>query len=155
MEATPAERVGYDLLILLFGVGLGVVGTLLLRGARGRDKLSRFPTGGRLEGRILEKLLTLDWLLLKVETKHGVLLATFREMPVEIDLLVDPGDAITLDVREYRPTLEDPRIEKVRRPPPIEPDTPQVRIGGGEEHRIPERQGVERPPEPTDSRAAA
>ena len=155
MEATPIERLDYDLIILLFVVVLGVAGTLLLRGARGRDRSSRFRTGGQLEGRVLEKLLTLNWLLLKIETEHGVVLATFTEMPVEIDLLVDPGDAITLDVRNYRPTLDDPRIQKVRKPAPIGPDKPPAPFGGGEEHQIPERPGVELPPERTASRAAA
>jgi hypothetical protein len=134
---------------------LGVAATILFRLAVGPNLSSPLQSGG-LEGRILDKVLESDWLLLEVETEHGFLLATFTQMQKEIDLLVERGDTITLDVRDYRPTLEDPRIGKVRKPKtPIEPEELPARTGVKEEPRIPEPQGVELPAGPIESETAA
>jgi hypothetical protein len=156
METALTEGSGFDLLVLLLGVAVGVAGTILFHHAVGRDMSSRFQAGGPLEGRVLDKLLETDWLLLKVETEHGVLLATFTEMPGEIDRLVDAGDTITLDARTYRPTPEDPPIGKVRKPKPrIGPENLPARIGGEEDPRGPHPRGVGLGPKPLESQVAA
>jgi hypothetical protein len=156
MGTELTEGGGFDLLSLLAGVAVGVVGTILFRRAVGRDLSSRVQVGGPLEGRVLDKLVKPDWLLLKVETEPGVLLATFTQMPEEIDRLVNTGDTITLDVRKYRPTLEDPPIWKVRRTtPPIEPENPPAWIESEEDPRGPRTGAVGLVAAPLESQVAA
>jgi hypothetical protein len=156
MGTALTEGGGFDLLSLVAGVAVGVVGTIFFRRAVGRDLSSRVQAGGPLEGRVLDKLVKPDWLLLKVETERGVLLATFTQMPEEIDRLVDTGDTITLDVRKYQPTLEDPPIGKVRRPtPPIEPENLPARIGAEEDPRGPHTLAVGLAAQPPESQVAA
>lgn len=155
METAPTEGIGFELFVLLLGVALGVAGTILSRRAVGREASSRFQPGSPLEGRVLDKLLESDWLLLRLETEHGVLLATFTKMPEEIDRLVDAGDTVTLDVRRYRPTLEDPPILKVRKPPPIERADLPAPVGAQEAPRGPHPPGVGLAEQPPESQVAA
>ena len=148
METAPAKRGGHVLLVLVLGVVLGVAGTILARHWVGPNLLSPFQKSGLVEGVVLDTALEPDRLLLKIESEHGVLLATFTQRQEEIDLLVDPGDTIALDVRDYEPFLADPAIKRVRKPkPPIEPEEPPAEIGIEEEPRITEPQEVEPPAE--------
>ncbi len=156
METAPARRGGHFLLVLVLGVVLGVAGTVVARLWVGPALLSPFQKGGLVEGLVLDKALEPDRLLLKIEAEDGVSLATFTQRQEEINLLVDPGDTITLDVREYQPFLEDPAIERVRKPkPPIEPEEPPVETGVEEEPRITEPQGIEPPAEPRETETPA
>lgn len=85
-----------------------------------------FP-GGSMEGEVLGKSREDARLLLKLETKGGVLLVTFTQKVEEIDLLVEKGDHVTLRVTQYQPFLTDPRLERVVEPevssPPPETTT--------------------------------
>ncbi len=109
------------------GVALGVAGTVLVSRWAGPTLMSAFQGSEAVEGRVLDKALESDRLLLKIETEDGVLLATFTERQAQIDLLVDPGDTLALDAREYRPFLEDPGLARVRKPkPPHEPEETPV-----------------------------
>jgi hypothetical protein len=129
---------------LLFGVALGVAGTILVRHSVGPDLLSRFRSDDAVEGHVLDKALESDRLLLKIETEQGAFLATFTERQAEIDLLVDPGDTITLDVQAYQPFLADPAIARVRKPKlPMESEEPTVETGIEVEPQITEPQAVE------------
>lgn len=71
-----------------------------------------FPAGS-MEGVVLGKSREEARLLLKLETKEGVLLATFTQRVEEIDLLVEKGDRVTLRVPRYEPFLTDPRLDRV------------------------------------------
>lgn len=73
-------------------------------------------TGRIVVGEVLDKSERPDQLLLKISTEEGVLLATFTDKLDEIDLLVDNGDNITLRVEGDQPFLNDPPIERVRKP---------------------------------------
>lgn len=55
-----------------------------------------------------------DRLLLKVQTEHGPVLATFTRKVAEIDLLVEPGDALVLRLPADRTFVEDPAMERVQ-----------------------------------------
>jgi hypothetical protein len=85
---------------------------------------SLFP-GGAMESVVLAESREKDHLLLKLETPNGVLLATFTQKVEEVDLLVEPGDRITLRLGRYEPFLTDPRVEKVvkGKAPMSAPDT--------------------------------
>jgi hypothetical protein len=74
-----------------------------------------FP-GGSMESVVLGKSREEGRLLLKLETVGGVLLATFTERVEEIELLVEPGDRVTLRVARYQPFLTDPRLDRVVKP---------------------------------------
>jgi len=157
METGPIRRVGlFFFFVLVPGIALGIAGTILASHWAGPDLLSPFRSGGSVEGRVLDKAREGDRLLLKIEAEHGVLLATFTQRQEEIDLLVDPADTITLDVREYQPFLEDPAIERVRKPKsPIEPEEPPVKTGTEEEPRITEPQEIEPAAEPSETETPA
>jgi len=147
MEAVP-RRAGLFFFVLVPGVALGIVLTMLALQWVGPDLLSPFHSGSSVEGRVLNKALESDRLLLKIEAEDGVLLATFTERQEEIDLLVDPGDTLTLDVKGYQPFLADPAIERVRRTnPPVEPEEPQAEGGVKEEPRLTEPPEVGLPAE--------
>jgi hypothetical protein len=149
MEITPTRLAGLFLFVLVAGIALGIVGTILVSRLAGPDLLSPFEAGGPVEGRVLDKAPEPDRLLLKVETEDGVFLATFTERQTEIDLLVDPGDTITLDAREYQPFLEDPAIERVRKPkPPTDTDVE-------EEPQIAEPEATEPTAEPQETETTA
>ncbi len=123
----PKRGGGHFFLALLLGIALGVAGTILVPQWAGPYLPELFQGGGLVEGQVLDKAPELDRLLLKVTTEHGVLLATFTQRQKEIDLLVDSGDTITLNVRQYKPFLENPAIETVRKPElPIKPKEPPV-----------------------------
>jgi hypothetical protein len=123
MEATePKRRGGHFFLVLVLGIALGAASTILLVQWAAPYLVESLQGGGLVEGQVLDKAPELDRLLLKITTEHGVFLATFTQKQKEIDLLVEQGDTITLDVPEYEPFLEDPTIKRVRRPElPIEP----------------------------------
>lgn len=105
------------ILLFLVGLGLGIAGTLLL--PRWLDPYLptalRSGAGEAVEGEVLGKRLEGDRLLLTVETSRGAVLATFGERVAEIDLLVEPGDSVTLGLGRYRPFVEDPSVEGVRK----------------------------------------
>ena len=55
-------------------------------------------------------------MLVKIETSQGVILAAFTKRMAEVDLLVEPGDTIALALPGYQPFVDDPSIERVKRP---------------------------------------
>jgi Holliday junction resolvase-like predicted endonuclease len=44
-----------------------------------------------------------------------VILATYTKRVAEVDLLVEPGDTIALELRRDEPVVDDPPIERVKR----------------------------------------
>lgn len=69
----------------------------------------------RIGGEVLKKRIEDDRLLLTVETDSGAMLATFRRRISAIDLLVEPGDSVTLTLDRYRPFVGDPGLQGVRK----------------------------------------
>jgi len=68
-----------------------------------------------LTGPVLAEHRDGDRLLLTIQTGPGALIASFSERVAEIDLLVDPGDTVTIAVDDYDPFVENPDIEGVRK----------------------------------------
>lgn len=106
---------------LLTGMGLGVAGTLLLPPVAETylpDLLGRTPL---VEGQVIKKQREPDRVLLKVQTDHGPVLATFTRKVAEIDLLVEQGDVILLRLPRDRTFVDDPGLERVKRVAPTPP----------------------------------
>lgn len=101
---------------LAAGLVLGVAGTLVLPGLIGpRLPDSLRSDRLRIGGEVLKKQADGERLLLTVGTDSGAMLATFRRRVPAIDLLVEPGDSITLTLDRYRPFVEDPGLQGVRK----------------------------------------
>ena len=60
-------------------------------------------------------------LLLKMQTDQGPVLVTFTRKVAEIDLLVEPGDIILLGLPRNQTFVDDPTLERVKRPAPAAP----------------------------------
>jgi hypothetical protein len=98
-----------------------------------------------MEGRVLAKLLDGDRLLLKVQADGNVYLATFEQRQKEIDLLVDPGDLVTLQVQGTDPFPVSPAIRGVRKseaavaPPAVVSPAPEAAVEESQELPEPAR----------------
>ena len=110
---------GWIILIvaLLVGAGLGAAGTVygppvvdpyLPKDLRIRSRI--------VEGQVTKKQRDPNRVLVKIETQQGVILAAFTKRMAEIDLLVEPGDTIALALPGDQPFVDDPAIERVKRP---------------------------------------
>ena len=103
----------------LIGLVLGAVGVLLVEPFLSRSLPE--AVRGKLEtvsGRVTAKRMADNGLLLTVVTAEGATLATFTKRVNEIDLLVEPGDSISLSMPQYDPFLRDPEIGRVVKPEP-------------------------------------
>lgn len=102
-------------IIFLIGLVLGAAAALSVPGLA-RPYLPEILAGKRvtIEGEVARKQREPNRLLLKVHTAQGDLLAAFTKKVADIDLLVEPGDVVTLDAAGYAPFLEDPAIARVR-----------------------------------------
>jgi len=99
---------------LLVGAVAGVAGSRLLPSIAETylpDLLVHPPL---VEGRVVKKQREPDRLLLKVQTEHGPVLATFTKKVAEIDLLVEPGDVLMLRLPVDRTFVDDPAMERVK-----------------------------------------
>jgi hypothetical protein len=103
-------------IIFLIGLVLGAAAALSVPGLA-RPYLPEILAGKRvtIEGEVARKQREPNRLLLKVHTAQGDLLAAFTKKVADIDVLVEPGDVVTLDAAGYAPFLEDPAIARVRR----------------------------------------
>jgi len=109
-------------------VGLVAGATLGLLGPRYWPELTAPFEGKRelVQGEVLREERREDRYLITLKTPEGAILATFRERAAEVDLLVDPGDRVTLALRGYAPFVADPRIARVMKrdqsaTPPVAP----------------------------------
>lgn len=112
--AEPTRPSRQWLAFLTIGLVIGVAGTVAVPRLLG----PRLPVGlagneELLEGIVRSKQLETDRLLLTLPTQHGTLLATFTEDLADINLLVQEGDSVTLQVRRYEPFVRDPTITRV------------------------------------------
>lgn len=112
------------LLVLLVGIAIGVAATVYGPGYVEPllPWVGKSAKGG-IEGQVTQKRLERDRLLVTLKASEGMILVTFREKVPEIDLLVEKGDMVTLKIKGYRPFVDDPGINMVRKPEqkPVEP----------------------------------
>src|SRR5713101_1616995 len=121
---------------LLAGVVLGVAAATM-----GPTLVAQYlpkSIGGpseRIEGEVLRKQREANRLLLKVGTVQGPILVTFTQKVAELDLLLEPGDAVTLITTGYATFVDDPTLDRVKRqeraavppaPSPASPSGPQT-----------------------------
>ena len=105
-------------LVFVVGALLGVAGTLVLPRSI-RPLLPGSSTSGRIvQGQVVEKVIEGDRLLLKVQAPDGSFLATFVRRQKDVNLLVDRGDLVSLQVEDADPFPVDPDIASVRKPSP-------------------------------------
>jgi hypothetical protein len=118
---------------VLLGVGAAVKGPDLVA-----PYLPRSISGKseRIEGEVLRKQREANRLLLKVATTQGPMLVTFTHKVAELDLLLEPGDAVTLITPGYASFVDDPILERVKRqggagiaPSPLPASSPQEPAG--------------------------
>ena len=69
----------------------------------------------RIEGQVVRKQREADRLLLKVATAQGPMLVTFAQKVAELDLLLEPGDTVTLSTTGYATFVDNPTLERVMR----------------------------------------
>ena len=103
--------------MLLLGIVLGLAAAVLMP----RLWQSLLPQGWKaapVEGVVESKRWDDERLLLTLVTADGAVLATFHRQVPEIDLLVAPGDTVSLALGGYRPFVEDPQIARVVKAPP-------------------------------------
>ena len=70
----------------------------------------------RIEGEVVRKQRDGNRLLVKVATIQGPMLVTFTQKVAELDLLLEPGDRVELITPSYATFVEDPTLERVKRP---------------------------------------
>jgi hypothetical protein len=97
---------------ILVGLALALFGEPWL-GPRFRALSGRQET---VEGAVAAKQRQPERLLVTVVTPAGATLATFTKRVPEIDLLVQVGDTVTLEISAYQPFLENPHITNVAKP---------------------------------------
>jgi hypothetical protein len=123
-------------LTLLAGVILGA-GAATMGPAPVAPKKPNSISGqrARIEGEVLGKQREANRLLLKVGTAQGPMLVTFTQKVAELDLLLEPGDTVTLLTPGYTTFVDDPTLDHVKRrggagmgpsPPPAASGNPQV-----------------------------
>ena len=131
-------KVWFLLFIFLLGLGLGLGASSVAPKYLGPYfPKSLTPARSGVQGTVVKKQSEEDRLLLTISAPDGALLATFLKKITEISLLVDEGDAVTLDVRVYAPFVTDPPILRVKKPDGFSP-----RLG---DHTLEESQ-TETPP---------
>src|SRR5438552_15425863 len=108
-----------------------LVGTLLVGMVVGFGAATRGPAliapylpkagggaGERIEGQVVRKQREGNRLLVKITTAQGPMLVTFTHKVADLDVLLDPGDTVTLMIRGYATFVEDPIFERIQAPRP-------------------------------------
>ncbi len=104
------------LIALVVGIVLGATGAVLAP----RLVSPHLPRSGDSDrdgvtGIVLAKSKEADRLLMTVAGEEGAVLVTVTKRIKEIDLLVDVGDRVTLEMSGYRPFVNDPTIGAVHK----------------------------------------
>ena len=103
-------------ILRILGLVLGALGAIL--GPRYAqpylENLGPFSHSAPASGRVVEKRLEEDRLLLRVSTDEGLTLAIFTRNLEDVDLLIGQGDSVELGAGRYEPFLHDPAILRVR-----------------------------------------
>lgn len=89
---------------VILGVGVATIGPALIA-----PYLPKSMSGqrARIEGEVLGKQREANRLLLKVGTAQGPMLVTFTQKVAELDLLLEPGDTVTLLTLGYATFVDD------------------------------------------------
>ena len=109
-------KVWLGVLLVVIGIVLGAV--LVEVGPRVAAPYLPEALQGKVEvveGEVIRKQREPDRLLITVVTPRGAILATFKRMIAEVDLLVGDGDTLTLALRRFEPFVEDPAIRSVKK----------------------------------------
>ena len=103
---------------LLTGVILGI-GAMTMGPALVAPYLPKSISGQgeRIQGEVLRKQREGNRLLGKVGTTQGPMLVTFTQKVAELDLLLEPGDTVTLTTSGYATFVDDPSLDRVLRSP--------------------------------------
>ena len=110
---------GWIILIgtLLVGAALGVAGTVYVPPRVDPYLPKELRLKARVvEGQVVQKQRESNRVLVKIQTDQGVILAAFTKRVAEIDLLVETGATIALSLPSDQPVVDDPPIERVKRP---------------------------------------
>ena len=70
----------------------------------------------RIEGQVVRKQRDGNRLLVKVATAQGPMLVAFTQKVGDLDVLLDPGDTITLVTAGYATFVDDPGLDRVKAP---------------------------------------
>ena len=108
-------------LILSFTLAIGIalgVGAMTKGPALVAPYLPKSISGQseRIDGEVVRKQREGNRLLLKVATAQGPMLVTFTQKVAELDLLLEPGDRVELITPGYATFVEDPTLERVKKP---------------------------------------
>ena len=95
---------------VILGIGAATMGPALVAPYLPK---SMGGQGVRIEGEVLRKQREANRLLLKVGTAQGPMLVTFTQKVAELDLLLEPGDTVTLITTGYATFVEDPTLDRV------------------------------------------
>jgi hypothetical protein len=116
---------------IILGIGAATMGPVVVAPYLPKSMSGQ---GERMQAEVLRKQRDANRLLLKVGTAQGPMLVTFTQKVAELDLLLEPGDTLTLITSGYATFVEDPVLDRVQRPsgpglapsqPPASPSTPQ------------------------------
>ena len=95
----------------LLGLVLGVAATVFV--PRYMEPFLPFTQREILAGFVTEKQFNADRLLLRIQTDRGLVLAVFIGDREKVDLLVEKGNEVELNVDDYQPFLENPVVSRV------------------------------------------
>jgi len=116
---------------VILGIGAATMGPVVVAPYLPKSMSGQ---GERMQAEVLRKQREANRLLLKVGTAQGPMLVTFTQKVAELDLLLEPGDTLTLITPGYATFLEDPALDRVQRPSgaglapvpfPASPSSPQ------------------------------
>jgi hypothetical protein len=110
---------GWLILSITFGIGIVIgVGAMTKGPALVAPYLPKSISGQseRIDGEVVRKQREGNRLLVKVATAQGPMLVTFTQKVAELDLLLEPGDRVELLTSAYATFVEDPTLERVKRP---------------------------------------
>jgi hypothetical protein len=116
---------------VILGIGAATMGPVVVTPYLPKSMSGQ---GERMQAEVLRKQREANRLLLKVATAQGPMLVTFTQKVAELDLLLEPGDTLTLITTGYATFVEDPTLDRVQRPPgaglapippPASPSSPQ------------------------------
>src|SRR5437867_3053972 len=118
-------------------LGTFLVGVIVGIGAANRGPALIAPywpkpisgSGTHVEGQVIRKQRDGNRLLVKIATAQGPMLITFTQKATDLDVLLDPGDTVTLVTPGYATFVDDPIVEHVKAaghtPSPPPPSSPQ------------------------------
>ena len=129
---------GWLILSVTFAIGIVLgVGAMTKGPALVAPYLPKSISGQseRIDGEVVRKQREGNRLLVKVATAQGPMLVTFTQKVAELDLLLEPGDRVELITSAYATFVEDPTLERVKRPAGTggTPSSPATSSGGSQE----------------------